>query len=170
MATKPLFVPLVIDLEASGFGRGSYPIEVGVADENQKVMSQLINPFDHWTHWDDSAFKIHGISRETLECHGVDPRAVALTLNEKFAGKILYTDGWSFDSSWLGLLYEEVQVFQRFKLEAITKILTQDQLAIWDQTKKDIAIELNHTRHRASVDAQILQLTYIRTLELTSKL
>ncbi|NRB79398.1 MAG: hypothetical protein HRU38_12140 [Saccharospirillaceae bacterium] len=167
--TAPLIVPLIIDLEASGFGRGSYPIEVGVADENQKVMSQLIKPFDHWVHWDESAFNIHGISREILSERGVDPREVALLLNEKFMGKVLYTDGWSFDSSWLGLLYEETQVFQRFKLEAITKILTQEQLAIWDKTKKDIAVELNHTRHRASVDAKILQQTYIRTLELTSK-
>jgi len=169
MTTKPSNIPLVIDLEASGFGRGSYPIEVGVADENQKVMSRLIKPFDHWTHWDEAAFKIHGISRDSLVESGVEPREVALALNEKFVGKILYTDGWSFDSSWLGLLFEEAQVFQRFKLEALTKILTQDQLVIWDQTKKDIAQELNHTRHRASVDAQILQLTYLRTLELTSK-
>jgi len=162
-------IPLIIDLEASGFGRGSYPIEVGVADENQKVMSRLIKPFDHWTHWDDGAYKVHGIARETLIESGVEPREVAIALNDRFVGKILYTDGWSFDSSWLGLLFEEAQVFQRFKLEALTKILSQNQLEIWDKTKKIIAKELNHTRHRASVDAKILQLTYIRTLELTSK-
>ncbi|BCE01243.1 hypothetical protein [Marinicellulosiphila megalodicopiae] len=162
-------VPLFIDLEASGFGRGSYPIEVGVADENQKVMSLLIKPEDHWTHWDEGAAEIHGISRDVLMKAGISAKDVALSLNEKFIGKILYSDGWSFDSSWLGLLYNDVGIFQRFKLETVTKILTQAQLEIWDKTKKEIGDAMNHTRHRASVDAKILQQTYIKTLEITSK-
>ena len=162
-------IPLFIDLEASGFGRGSYPIEVGVADENQKVMSLLIKPEENWTHWDPSAAAIHGISRDVLFDAGVDAKDVAISLNEKFSGKKLYTDGWSFDSSWLGLLFNEVGMFQRFRLETVTKILSQEQLEIWDKTKKEVGDEMNYTRHRASVDAEILQKTYIKTLEITTK-
>jgi len=161
-------VPHIIDLEASGFGRGSYPIEVGVADENQAVLSFLIKPLSNWTHWDESAANIHGITRDVLAESGMDAREVALKLNEVFAGKTLYTDGWSFDSSWLGLLYDEVQILQRFRLESIAKILSQEQMAIWEKTKKQVTDELSNTRHRASVDVMVLQQTFLKTLALTS--
>ena len=38
--------PIVLDLEASGFGRGSYPIEVGLAMTDGHLVDYLIKPFD----------------------------------------------------------------------------------------------------------------------------
>ena len=93
-------VPAIIDLEASGFGRGSYPIEVGFALEDRVVHSFLIKPAPTWLHWSSDAEKIHGISRDQLLEQGLTPREVALRMNELLRGKILYSDAWSFDSSW----------------------------------------------------------------------
>lgn len=42
--------PLIIDLEASGFGRDSYPIEVGVALDYDRKFCSLIRPQPQWAH------------------------------------------------------------------------------------------------------------------------
>ena len=45
--------PYIIDVEASGFGNGSYPIEVGVVLNNGEKFCTLIVPAANWTHWDE---------------------------------------------------------------------------------------------------------------------
>lgn len=82
MALDVNTAPPIIDLEASGFGRGSYPIEVGIALENREIHSFLIKPEDDWTHWSDEAEQIHGISREQLQAEGMCIEDIALKLNE----------------------------------------------------------------------------------------
>lgn len=59
-------LPTVLDIEASGFGRGSYPIEVGIARADGSCCAFLIQPLDEWTHWDPKAELLHGISRDRL--------------------------------------------------------------------------------------------------------
>ena len=41
--------PLIIDVEASGFGATSYPIEVGVALDGRDNFCSLILPASDWT-------------------------------------------------------------------------------------------------------------------------
>ena len=53
--------PYIIDVEASGFGPRSYPIEVGVAMEADRRFSALIAPASDWTHWDDEAEQVHRV-------------------------------------------------------------------------------------------------------------
>jgi hypothetical protein len=48
-------LPAIIDLEASGFGKGSYPIEVGFVLPEGAMYCTLIQPAPHWRHWDDKA-------------------------------------------------------------------------------------------------------------------
>ena len=81
-------LPPIIDVEASGFGRGSYPIEIGFALEDREVHSYLIKPQPSWTHWSDEAQAIHGISREQLQSDGLSVRDVALLLNDHLYNKI----------------------------------------------------------------------------------
>ena len=50
-------IPAIIDIEASGFGRGSYPIEVGFALPDRTSYSFLIKPAQSWTHWSEDAEK-----------------------------------------------------------------------------------------------------------------
>ena len=153
-------IPAIIDLEASGFGRGSYPIEVGIAMPDGSTHALLIKPAASWTHWDAKAEAIHGISREHLFEHGKSVREVAIFLNEICAGQTLYSDAWSFDSSWLGNLYNEAEIVQRFRLDTLTRLLTQSELDRWSNTKDAMAEQLNIQLHRAKNDVKLLRETF----------
>ena len=61
-------LPCIIDLEASGFGRGSYPIEVGLCLGDSSSHCFLVRPEEDWQHWDPEAEKVHGISRARRLC------------------------------------------------------------------------------------------------------
>ncbi|MCP5324764.1 MAG: hypothetical protein H7A09_00345 [Oceanospirillaceae bacterium] len=155
-------LPAIIDLEASGFGRGSYPIEVGVALVDGTVHSFLIKPPAHWNHWDTEAEKIHGISRDLLQAEGHSPREVAIALNELLRGQTLYSDAWSFDSSWVGRLYDEAEIVQRFRMDTINKLLNEPQMMGWDAMKKQVIADLGMDMHRAANDVTVLQETFKR--------
>ena len=168
MMNQSIEQPLIIDVEASGLGRGSYPIEVGVALPNGDCYCTIIRPDADWQHWDESAEQLHGISRQILQEHGRPITEVAKVLNEWIDGRVVYSDGWGNDSSWLGLLFEYAGVPQRFKLDSLRTIMTEAQAEIWHEVKEQVVIDCQFRRHRASNDAQILQQTYCRTHQLTA--
>jgi len=157
-------IPIILDIEASGFGRGSYPIEVGIAMPDTSAHCYLIKPQPDWTHWEQDAEAMHGISRETLERfgHGVD--FVANQLSRFLKGKTAYSDAWSNDNSWLARLYDASNTLQDFRLEHLVTICTEAQLSIWDDIKQQVINEYECQRHRASTDARVLQTTWVRTL------
>ncbi|MEW7980079.1 MAG: hypothetical protein AB2813_09835 [Candidatus Sedimenticola endophacoides] len=157
--------PTIIDVEASGFGRGSYPIEVGVALPDTTTHCFLIHPDAAWTHWDSAAEALHHIDRQTLLRHGRSPAEVAGALNRLLAGARVYSDAWSHDLSWLGRLHEVSGVPQRYRLESLRVLLSEAQAAIWHQTKSRVIEQMALTRHRASSDALIIQETLRRTRE-----
>jgi len=78
--------PYIIDVEASGFGGTSYPIEVGVALDGGRRFCTLIQPAPSWTFWSDQAEATHGVSRQQLRTFGKPVPEVAGLLNEKLAG------------------------------------------------------------------------------------
>ncbi|WLD59324.1 hypothetical protein NFC81_05965 [Salinispirillum sp. LH 10-3-1] len=162
-------IPAILDIEASGFGRGSYPIEVGVAMPDGTVVSYLIAPHPDWTHWSDEAERLHGLSRELLLEKGFAPRQVAEQLNVLLEGQTVYSDGWGVDSSWLALLFYYAGCRQAFQLDTLTRILADEQLAVWDKTRDDLFAAHDGRRHRAGHDARILQQTYIDTHGLLRK-
>lgn len=164
-----LRIPAILDIEASGFGRGSYPVEVGVALPDQSVVSFLIAPDRDWTHWSDEAEGLHGLSRELLAEKGFAPRQVAEQLNILLEGQIVYSDGWGVDSGWLALLFYYANMPQAFKLETLTRILTEPQLEIWHDVRDQQFAMNDGRRHRAGFDAHILQNTFIETWERTRK-
>ena len=51
-------VPACLDMEASGFGRHSYPIEVGFVLGDGQSWCTLIRPAADWTHWDPAAERL----------------------------------------------------------------------------------------------------------------
>lgn len=158
-----MLLPGIIDIEASGFGRGSYPIEIGVATESGEAMSWLVRPESDWDHWDDNAAQLHGITREQLVRDGLGVDSIADHLNEMLEGQILYSDGWGFDSGWLALLYYCARRTMTFRLETLPRILTEYQLSVWDDTKLRIRSEHALSHHRAGEDARLLQMTYEAT-------
>ena len=66
-AKDPISLPTVLDVEASGFGRNSYPIEVGFVLPDGHTFCTLIRPQAHWTHWDEQAAQTHHIPRKVLQ-------------------------------------------------------------------------------------------------------
>lgn len=157
--------PIFIDVEASGFGRGSYPIEVGLVLPDGTPHCFLIAPQRTWTAWDEEAEEVHGINRETLFNYGRSVADVAWRLNELLGHKTVYSDAWSFDLSWLGKLFDAADMYQTFKLAPLHDLVPEQQLSTWDDTKQEVAEDLALRRHRASGDALILQQTFLRTTQ-----
>ena len=160
------FVPNVMDIEASGFGKGSYPIEVGLALEDGKGYCSLIRPESEWSYWDANAEQVHGISRDILLEYSQPLTDVARQLNEILAGETVYSDAWGMDRTWLAILFEFAGIPQGFKLEALTNLFFEDQFDIWNPTKEQVVQEMNLRRHRASSDARVIQQTFLRTRSL----
>ncbi len=158
--------PIIIDIEASGFGGSSYPIEVGLALEDDQKFCSLIFPAPEWTHWDEEAEKVHHIERSILEVYGKQPKEVATQLNELLAGKTVYTDGWVVDKPWITTLFYEAGINLKFDVSALEMILSEIQMEHWHKTKDQVIKDLDLSRHRASYDAWIIQETYKRTLEM----
>ncbi len=156
--------PIVIDIEASGFGKGSYPIEVGVALQSGKTFCTLVKPEQGWTHWDNEAERCHGLSRELLLKCGRPVEDVATALNELLADKTVYTDAWSHDGSWLDLLFDSAGQARMFRLETLRALISDEQLNYWQATKTEVVDSSHLRRHRASADALILQSTFQRSL------
>jgi len=158
--------PYIIDVEASGFGGTSYPIEVGVALEDGKKYCSLILPSPDWVHWDEDAEKVHRISRDILTTYGTPVDEVTDTLNEMLGGKTLYSDGWVVDKPWLTTLFYAAGKSMRFEISPLEMILSEAQMALWHDTKDHIIKTMNFSRHRASYDAWIVQETYRQTREI----
>lgn len=154
-----------IDVEASGLGVGSYPIEVGIALPDGRTHCTLICPPAHWIHWDSQAEQLHGISRDSLLVNGRSVLKAAMMLNEWLDGQTVYTDGWGNDSCWLAKLFAEAGIVQRFTLDSVVTLLEPAQKDAWHPTKSQVLGELRVMRHRASNDALIVQKTVTTLIE-----
>ncbi len=163
----PLFPqPYIVDVEASGLGPGSYPIEIGLALWEDKRYCSLIKPEARWQHWDPSAEKLHNISRHTIEANGKPVSVVANELNNLLKGKTVFSDGWVVDEPWIIQLFASANIEKLFSIYDLQTIMSEKQMDLWHETKLSVQCELGLPRHRASHDAQIIQETYKRTLTL----
>lgn len=154
--------PTVLDIEASGLGRSSYPIEIGYVLPDGHAYCTLVQPEPEWTHWDPEAASLHRITRELLQERGLSARDVAKLLNAQLAGTTVYTDGWANDFTWLNVLFEAAGMSPRFKLENLRSLLSDEEADQWHTVKAQIASERGTQRHRASSDARLIQLTLQR--------
>ena len=154
--------PAIIDVEASGFGSTSYPIEVGLVLPDGRSYCSLIAPAPNWQYWDESAQKVHGVERATLVEQGRPAGEVASDVNTLLHGMTVYCDSWYHDFTWLSRLFDAGDSSQAFQLEDIRSLLTQKEADNWQATKTRIIDELKLDRHRASNDAKVLQETLLR--------
>jgi hypothetical protein len=159
--------PYIIDIEASGLGAGSYPIEIGLALGPDQRYCSLIRPTQDWSHWDEEAEKVHQIKRETLLSVGRPVTEIALELNQLLSGRVVYSDAWGVDNPWVIELFAAARIHQEFTVSALEMILSEAQIDMWRQTRDEVVKELGLRRHRASNDSWILQETYRRTLAKT---
>lgn len=149
--------PCVLDIEASGFGRESYPIEIGYVLPDGRARCTLIRPAPGWTHWDPEAENVHHIARATLLQHGRPADEVVDMLNHDLAGLTVYCDGWAHDYTWLGALFEAAGRTPRFRLESAYRLLDEARLGRLGPLQQRARAELGLLRHRASADARALQ-------------
>ena len=152
--------PAFIDFEASSLDLiASYPIEVGICMPDGNLFSWLIAPHVLWQDWSESAERIHGISRLTLEAEGSSVREVALHLNELLPDQV-FCDAWTFDSFWLHRLFRAAGVRPDFQLESISMLLDAPQVQKWSGVRQQVIAELGLPVHRAANDALILHKTW----------
>ena len=156
--------PAVLDMEASGFGRHSYPIEVGFALPDGSTFCTLIRPEPDWTHWDPAAEQLHRIPRAVAVARGRPAAEVARLLNQRLYGQTVYSDGWANDYSWMSALFEVADLSPGFRLESLRSLLHETEADDWHDVKHQVSQELGTQRHRASADARLLQLTLQRLM------
>ncbi|MFQ3235596.1 MAG: hypothetical protein ACI9C4_001158 [Paraglaciecola sp.] len=157
------FTPVIIDIEASGFGCDSYPIEIGVALSTTQRFCRLIRPQPDWLHWSKEAEALHGISRSVLVDKGVSVSQVCQELNQLLQTQTVFSDGWVVDSPWLNRMYESAGMSMSFKISPLEVILSETQMDLWHPVKDSLFASLHESRHRASSDATLILLTYIET-------
>lgn len=113
---KPALDFEFIDLESSGLGNESYPIEIGFTFK-EHTFSFLIKPDSSWTYWDSLSEELyHGISREDLNKNGLDIKEICLLVNSYLSGLVLYSDGFNFDRFWVEKLFSTAKVEMMFKI------------------------------------------------------
>ncbi|WP_080801144.1 hypothetical protein [Desulfamplus magnetovallimortis] len=160
--------PNIIDVEASGFGPESYPIEIGFVTTSRKRYSTLIMPHENWNHWDPESARIHNITRDLLNRHGRPLGEVAEYLNKIFKGETVYSDGWVVDKPWIDRLFYEANAQRLFSVSPLELILKEDQMEIWHRIKIEVIKQLKAERHRASIDAYVIQETFVRSRKILS--
>jgi len=156
-----LQAPAIIDVEASGFGRGSYPIEVGCVLGDGRSYCALIQPAPEWTHWDPAAEALHHISRKNLQENGLPALSVAIRLNTLLQGQTVYSDAWAHDYVWLAILHEAAGIPPTYHLEHLVRITPEIEARQWREIREDVEQSLKVQRHRASADARVLQMTWM---------
>jgi len=141
---------ICIDLEASGLGPQSYPIEIAWKDATSGEQdSFLIDPetTEGWLYWDEFAEELHGIDRQELVDKGLSVTAAVRRLNEKLKGRMVVSDAWEFDRFWLSRLFDAVGVTPEFELQALEHVLTDSQLVQYRFIARS-----QMRRHRAAND------------------
>ncbi len=142
-----------LDLEASGLGPASWPIEVGWCFDGDAPETMLICPAEEWPReaWDDHAASLHGLAHDALTESGLAVGAVCERLNQVLEGAAVYSDAPDWDGFWLYRLFAAAGARQRFSLcdfgELLSDLPPQAVAAAVAEAKI-----LSPHRHRARED------------------
>lgn len=159
--------PAIIDIEASGIGSESYPIEVGIVLSSGARYCTLIKPHESWTYWSKSAERLHHIPQPILFSRGKDMVMVCEQLNEFIGGKTIFSDNVSADKPWLKKLFLTTGIKPNFQLYGIERINVGNQEKYWDEARLEVNKKFKLTRHRASNEAFLIQQTFIESRRLS---
>jgi hypothetical protein len=155
-----------IDLEASGLGAKSWPIEAGWCFTAGAPKAMLIRPDSSWPldQWDEKAFQLHGVAHEELLKSGVAAEEVCGALNDALSDKIVYSDAPDWDGFWFYRLFQAGGVKQKFAL--------RDFYDVFRKMPKDILDALVEEANKRAPRAHraIPDVLHMRTLfELAAK-
>jgi hypothetical protein len=149
-----------IDFEASCLpihGR-SYPIEVGIAEDDHAARSWLIRPHESWQDWDwtEEAERLHGLSRAQLIEDGLPVETVAAELAEALRGRRVFADSY-LDGEWMATLAAAAQVALPARVGHLEEILVTLGVSGRAVAEMDAALDAQgFARHRAGEDARRL--------------
>jgi len=147
---------ICLDIEASGLGSRSYPIEIAWKRFDEKAFDCfLINPNTgyNWTDWDESAAGIHGIDYEDLLTQGLDVMVACARLNSQLEGCTVYSDAFEFDYFWMRRLFDAAMIKPKFQLDGIEALLSFEKLEQYKRASKE-----SSRIHRAMSDVDDLLL------------
>lgn len=150
-----------IDLEASGLGSKSWPVEVAWAFRDGPPRAFLIRPHAAWSDdaWEEEAQALHGISREALARDGDDVADVCRALNAALAGVEVYSDAPDWDSFWLIRLFAASGMRQEFSVLDYSRLIGPLTSEACEELLAR-ASRLAPRRHRAAADVTHLQTLY----------
>lgn len=99
---------MFIDFEASGLGRDSWPIEIGIswiADNSVCVEASLIRPEADWpiSSWSAESAVVHGIALAALAAAPL-AETVAARFTGLMSGALVLSDAPEYDQRWLDRL------------------------------------------------------------------
>ena len=160
-------MPCIGDIEASGLGIQSYPIEIAWSIPSGEIRSRLIRPAPEWgTYWEQAAEDLHGITRDMIQQQGVAAVDVAALMNADLHGEVLHFDGGDYDRRWLSQLFDAAGVQPTFGFGDFNTLLAlagvRDggrRLESEMRARTDIG---DLKLHRAAHDVKFLQRWYIR--------
>jgi DNA polymerase III alpha subunit (gram-positive type) len=155
---------VMLDVEASGLGHSSYPVEVAFASSTGAQANFLIKPTTDWLEkgeWDKSAEKLHGLSQQQLLQKGDNIVSVAQQLNKYLCSKLVLCNDLTFDGFWLTQLFQAANTSVTFHL-----IDLSDLFDFWGEEKAHLYKEeygktLNTNEHRALPDAKRFVKAYL---------
>jgi hypothetical protein len=152
-------MPAFLDIEASGLGVHSYPIEIGWAIPFGQESGFLIRPAVGWNFWSAIAEEFfHGISRDVLLRDGIPAEDAVTQIEAALVGREVYSEDPEQDRRWLEGL---------FQLTGHTcRIAVRDANALFEAQvargrrdlsaiRRSVAARFPHV-HRAIPDAQQL--------------
>lgn len=145
----------ILDIEASGLGPNSYPIEIAFCDlDGSRSYTALINPdtAGGWDDWDDYAEEaVHGICRDELRRNGLDVVTVSNDLTRLLRDEDVYSDAPYPDGVWLRKLFESLGRDNPIRLQSLRDIYCGTY-----QNRIDQALLRVSRPHRALEDCKVL--------------
>lgn len=150
-----------IDLEASGLGASSWPIEVGWCFPNTEPETYLIAPAEDWPDeaWDKQAEALHGVSQSMLHKKGQPIDQVCRRLNEALDGVDVFSDAPDWDAFWLYRLFSAAGEKQGFGLKDFGELLREFTSESVSAAISNASKTTPH-RHRAREDVLHMQAIY----------
>lgn len=154
--------PIVfLDLEASGLGPASWPIEVGWCFVSGRPSAVLIRPDESWpdSAWDPAAEALHGLAQKKLERRGAAAAEVCTKVNAALEGADVYSDAPDWDSFWLYRLFSAAKMRQAFQLRDFAELF--DHLPPEKfHAAKEAATKKSPHKHRAKDDVLHMRALY----------
>lgn len=147
----------VIDFEASGLSKQSYPIEVGLTNGSTEYQS-LIKPMQHWLYWSYASGAVHKIKRAELLTDGTEALKVAQRLNELATNQIVYCHSVQWDGFWCNALFSDNGIKCAFEIRDIQELIADSDstLEAFLNAQTILQSSQKFTAHRALDDALVI--------------